>query len=86
MGTDDNGQAVQSGDLLDCPQCGGYGWVHGTAMDHAPGCDGTCRNCPVPVEVRDPCDVCGGCGQVQSNNMLCVKTEEKGAPFDEQLP
>ena len=53
--------------LVDCPQCGGSGWVHGTAMDHAPGCDGSCRNCPVPVEVREPCDVCGGYGQVQSN-------------------
>jgi hypothetical protein len=50
----------------DCPQCGGYGWVHGTAMDHAPGCDGTCRNCPVEVEVQAPCDLCGGCGKVQN--------------------
>ncbi|MGQ0721045.1 MAG: hypothetical protein ACT4PE_05655 [Candidatus Eiseniibacteriota bacterium] len=35
-----------------CAGCGEYmaqGQSHGRA-DHAPGCDGSCRNCPVEVE------------------------------------
>ena len=52
-------------------------------MDHALGCDGSCRNCPVPVEVRDPCDMCGGCGQVQMvaiGDVVVGKAKQNGEP------
>lgn len=58
---------VRSDALLNCPDCGGLGWVEGTGMAHHPACDGSCRNCPIPVQTQEPCDTCGGSGQVQSN-------------------
>ena len=58
---------VASDALLDCPDCGGQGWVEGIGMAHHPSCDGSCRNCPVPVQTQEPCDTCGGSGQVKAN-------------------
>lgn len=43
-----------------CPKCGGdkYLVVYGSHAEHDPGCDGSCRNCPVevPDEYPGPCD------------------------------
>ena len=36
-----------------CPACGGRGWHEDHA--HDPGCDGSCRNCPVAVQVECNC-------------------------------
>lgn len=56
---------VASDALLDCPDCGGQGWVGGTGMAHHPSCDGSCRNCPIPVQTQEPCETCGGSGQIR---------------------
>jgi len=61
------GVAIDSTPLLDCPDCGGSGWVEGTGMAHHPSCNGSCRNCPIPVQTQEPCGMCGGTGQVKSN-------------------
>ena len=42
----------------ECPFCRGHGWTTGSA--HDPNCDGSCRNCPVPVQ--EQCEFCGGAG------------------------
>ena len=47
-----------------CPECGGCGVISGTGMEHDPSCDGSCRNCPVPVEIQEPCYMCGGEGDI----------------------
>lgn len=69
----EEGDAVSmspSTSLLDCPDCGGLGWVEGTGMAHHPSCDGSCRNCPIPVQTQETCAMCGGSGQVESNASL----------------
>jgi hypothetical protein len=42
----------------ECPTCGGQGWTTGSA--HDPRCDGSCRNCPIPVQ--EQCEFCDGAG------------------------
>ena len=43
-----------------CQKCGGDGEivVYGSHAEHDPGCDGSCRNCPVEVQdcTPGPCD------------------------------
>lgn len=41
--------------VKDCPQCDGVGWYRDTEPGHDSMCDGSCRNCPVPVEVQIQC-------------------------------
>lgn len=59
-----------------CPDCEGCGGIENIEVDyeigmgHAPDCDGTCKNCPVPVQVEverqvvEPCLTCKGTGQI----------------------
>jgi len=58
-----------------CPQCGGQGWY--TGSEHDPSCDGTCANCPVPVQVQ--CD----CSSVQV--ILREKAEQALAETKKEL-
>jgi hypothetical protein len=54
------------GGMSDCPYCDGRGYHSRTIATH--GCDGTeemChRICPVPDEVQDCCEFCGGSGEI----------------------
>lgn len=49
-----------------CFECDGFGWVTGTEAGHC--CDGTqesCNiNCPIPIQIQEQCQRCGGCGEV----------------------
>lgn len=42
-----------------CSMCDGTGVVTTTGSAHAGDCDGSCRNCPVPVEEQEQCEYCG---------------------------
>ena len=48
-----------------CPKCDGAGWYPDIAPAHAPGCDGSCRNCPVPEQIQTPCPYCKGTGMIE---------------------
>lgn len=37
-----------------CEICHGRGWY--SEGDHDPRCDGSCKYCPVEVQVQCPCD------------------------------
>jgi len=66
-------------EALDCPNCPNQGWyeitVTGSAMDHAPDCDGSCRNCPIQVPVQEleqeQCQFC----YAEENSKFNVRTE-----------
>lgn len=42
-----------------CGACGGSGGIETTRAAHDPNCDGSCRNCPVPVRELEQCEYCG---------------------------
>lgn len=48
----------------ECPECSGSGSIESTGSEHSSDCDGSCRNCPVPVQVIEPCAMCGSRGIV----------------------
>lgn len=45
-----------------CANCGGSGWTTDVEPAHDPECDGTCKNCPIPVQVQVECSRCQGNG------------------------
>ena len=49
-----------------CPHCDGKGWYEITVSGHAHGCDGTCKNCPVPEQGQVQCGACEGTGMVRA--------------------
>jgi RecJ-like exonuclease len=57
-------EGAQATAEMECPECHGQGWISGTGSEHAPGCDGECHDCPVPVEIQIGCEFCGGKGEV----------------------
>jgi hypothetical protein len=44
--------------MNECGTCDGSGYVPNVVPDHAPDCEGECRNCPVPVLVAEACPEC----------------------------
>lgn len=57
----------------DCPSCDGQGWY--ISPEHEPGCDGSCKGCPVPIQRE--CETCGGWGVVSA---LSDRREEAQEP------
>jgi hypothetical protein len=65
-------------EMVECPECGGQGWISGTGSEHAPGCDGECRDCPVPVEIQIGCEFCdsaGVCAPPAVTGDVCAEQE-----------
>lgn len=56
--------------LIPCSHCGGNGYD--VQIDHAPGCEGDCRQCPVQTQVR--CSQCTdgivGCRPITLEDVL----------------
>ena len=48
-----------------CEECDGKGWYSGSEAGH--DCDGTeesCnRNCPIQIQTKVGCEICGGSGR-----------------------
>lgn len=47
---------------VECPACGGDGWV--VDLDHAPRCNGMCAEYGCPVQVQAKCPNCDGSGRL----------------------
>lgn len=47
-----------------CQECGGHGMIESVGMEHGSGCTDSrcCSDCPVAVQVVEPCGACGGYG------------------------
>jgi len=48
-----------------CPFCNGDGWYVVTGSAHDPNCDGTCKNCPIPVQEQEQWQNCEGRGYLE---------------------
>ena|GEM_PF-4925402 len=49
--------------VKNCGHCGGRGWNMITVPAHDPNCDGSCDNCPIPVQEQEQC---GGCAAARA--------------------
>lgn len=47
-----------------CVGCDGFGLVEFTESAHDPSCDGTCKDCPIPVPAVEQCGRCEGTGKI----------------------
>ena len=59
----------------ECPNCGGQGWCEVMIYGHAPDCDGTCQNCPVPERGQEQCEYCHGSGKINIDKSRIAELE-----------
>lgn len=47
-----------------CGGCDGFGLIEYIEAAHDTSCDGTCKDCPIPISAVEQCGRCGGSGKV----------------------
>lgn len=65
--------------VVECGECAGHGWCEEVIPGHDLDCDGSCRNCPVPIPGQAPCRTCGGNGTIEVPDPTAPPGDEEDA-------
>ncbi len=70
-------EAAENRHAEPCRECSAQGMIESVGMEHGSGCTDSrcCSDCPVPVQVLEPCGACGGYGAIMVPNVPLPETE-----------
>lgn len=68
-------EAAENRHAEPCRECSAQGMIESVGMEHGSGCTGCCSDCPVPVQVLEPCGACGGYGAIMVPNVPLPETK-----------